>query len=245
MLFDLKADPTECHNLAAKHPEKLRELIEAYDVEAFANYAYPLDNRAMVRALTHDPERLADLNRPHQFYPGTEGYQSTKVSLLFADRDFLLQLPFEWQPGMEGVLFALGDSMKGLTAYVIGGTAVVHYKAGYLSQFEVRLALRPGAQTLLMKHQALGKLRGEAQIELHQNDQAYAHGALNMSPGILFFNGEGLDIGLDRKTKVSAECEGRGVFAYPGRIDWLRIEPGPQAPGSMVNQAEVAVQRDW
>jgi hypothetical protein len=66
-----------------------------------------------------------------------------------------------------------------------------------------------------------------------------------MSPTILFLNGEGLDIGLDRKTKVAAECEGRGSFAYPGRIDWLRIEPGPQAPGSIVNQAELAVQKDW
>lgn len=245
MLFDLASDPTECHNLAAQHPDKVRELAQAYDEAAFANYAYPLDNRTMVRGLTHDPERLADMNRPHRFYPGTEGYQAIKVSLLFADRDFVLQLPFEWQPGMEGVLFALGDSLKGLTAFVVQGEVVVHYRAGYLSQFEVRLPLRPGRQTLVMQHKALAPLQGQAQITLQQPGQDDVQGVLNMTPGILFFNGEGLDIGLDRKTKVAAECEGRGVFAYPGRIDWLQVEPGPQAPGSMVNQAEIAVQRDW
>lgn len=245
MLFDLKTDPTECHNIAADHPDLVRDLVAAFDEDAFANNAYPLDNRTLVRALTHSPERLAQVNRSHTFRPGTEGYQAIRVSPLFADRAYTLTLPFDYQPGFEGVLFALGDSLKGFTAYVIGGEIVAYYKGGYLARHEVRLALRPGANVLRIDHSAPGKLRGVGAVSLAVDGKQYAQATLEMSPGILALNGEGLDIGLDRKTKVSPECEGRGVFAYPGSIDLLRVDPGAQAPGSMVNQAEIAVQRDW
>ncbi len=106
LLFDLAADPTECRNLAKSHPAVLERLIGEFDEDAFANNAYPLDNRTLVRAMTHAPERMAQVNRVHVFYPGTEGYQAIRVSPLFADRDYLLRLPFAYQPGMEGVLFA-------------------------------------------------------------------------------------------------------------------------------------------
>jgi len=245
MLFDLATDPTECHNLAAEKPELLTQLIAEFDEDAFANYAYPLDNRTLVRALTNHPRKMAQVNRVHTFYPGTEGYQAMRVSPLVADRDYKMTLPFEHQNGMEGVLFSLGCSLKGLAAFVIGGELVVHYNSGFLTKHELRLTIKPGRQQLVIEHHAPGKLKGTATVSLVAGDDIRASGIVNMSPAILHLNGEGLDIGLDRKTKVSAEYEGRGVFAYPGKIDWLRIEPGAQAPGSMVNQAELAVQKDW
>ena len=245
MLFDLEADPTECNDLSKQHPDILARLIEEYDQDAFANFAYPLDNRTLVRALTNAPDHAGRVNRVHTFYPGTEGYNAVRVSPLVADRDYVLTLPFEYEAAMEGVLFALGDSLKGMTAFVIGQDLVVHYNSGALTKHELRLPIAPGRQTLVIDHKAQGNLQASAQVSLQADGQDLARGQVDMSPAILMLNGEGLDIGLDRKTKVSAECEGRGSFAYPGRIDWLRIEPGPQAPGSIVNQAELAVQRDW
>lgn len=245
MLFDLEVDPTECHNLAKEHPEILERLIAEFDEDAFANYAYPLDNRTLVRALTNQPMKMERVNRAHTFYPGTEGYQSMRVSPLVADRNYVLTLPFEYEAGMEGVLFAFGCSLKGMTAFVIGGELVVHYNSGFLTKHELRLPISRGKQNLVIDHVATGRLQAHAEVRLEADNTVRASGEVNMSPAILHLNGEGLDIGLDRKTKVSAECEGRGVFAYPGQIDWLRIDPGPQAPGSMVNQAELAVQKDW
>ena len=67
LLFDIDADPTETTNLAAKHPDILKDLIERFDQDAFENYAYPLDNRTLARALTHDPHRIKDANRPYIF----------------------------------------------------------------------------------------------------------------------------------------------------------------------------------
>lgn len=142
---------------------------------------------------------------------------------------------------MEGVLFALGDSLRGFCAFVKGGKVVVHYNGGFLVKRDLRLPLAPGKQLLIISHKAKGRLQGEARISLNGG----AGSDLNMSPCILALNGEGFDVGLDRKTKVSAECEGRGAFEYPGRIDWVKVNPGPQAPGSIVNRAEELAQQDW
>ena len=113
-MFDIEADPTETTNLAAQHPGVLKDLIERFDHDAFENYAYPLDNRTLARALTHDPHRIKDVNRPHTFYQGTESAQAIMVSKLFADRDYELTCSFDYGDGMEGVLFALGDNLRWL-----------------------------------------------------------------------------------------------------------------------------------
>ncbi|MEN9506507.1 MAG: hypothetical protein RI958_2433, partial [Actinomycetota bacterium] len=46
-LFHLDADFSECHDLADQHPEKLRELIELWWVEAGSNGVLPLDDRTI------------------------------------------------------------------------------------------------------------------------------------------------------------------------------------------------------
>jgi len=143
-------------------------------------------------------------------------------------------------------LFALGDSLRGFCAFVKDGQVVVHYNGGFLVKRDLRLPVQEGPQMLTIRHTAKGKLQGAAEITLDAPRlDAPQSGTLNMSPTILKLNGEGLDVGLDRRTKVSAECEGRGSFKYAGRIDFVRIAPGPQAPGSFVNLAEELAQRDW
>lgn len=241
MLFDLAADPTETTNLAVQHPEVVRALIERFDQAAFENYAYPLDNRTLVRALTHDPHRIKDVNRPYVFYPGSESTPALVASALVADRDYELRCSFDYQDGMQGVLFALGDSLRGFCAFVIDAQVVVHYNGGFLVKRDLRLPLSPGQQLLTLSHKARGRLQGHAEVKLDGG----ASGTLDMSPCILMLNGEGLDIGLDRKTPVSAEYQAHGCFEYPGRIDWVKIDPGAQAPGSWVNRAEELAQKDW
>ena len=245
LMFDLETDPTEMRNVIADHPELARELIEKYDSAAFANYAYPLDNRTLMKALSHDPHQLARISRPHVFYQGVETAQALMVSPLISDRDFVMTCGFAHGEGDEGVLFALGDSLRGFCAFVKQGELVVHYNGGFLVKRDLRLPIVPGEWHLRIDHKAAGKMRGEATITLDGAGQTPRDGVLNMSPTILKLNGEGLDVGLDRRTKVSAECRGRGPFRYPGRIDALHIVPGPQAPGSFVNLAESAAQRDW
>ena len=56
--------------------------------------------------------------------------------------------------------------------------------------------------------------------------------------------GEGFDVGLDRRRKVSADCAGRGVYRYGGQIERVSLIPGPQAPDSFANRPEAMAQWD-
>jgi hypothetical protein len=119
----------------------------------------------------------------------------------------------------------------------------------------VRLPLRAGRWHLRLVHQAGGQRRGTGQVTLGAAEgQALladgtppapeAAATLDMTPTFLRLGGEGVDVGLDRRRKVSPLYEGRGVFAYPGRIERVTVTPGPQAPGSLANRPEALAQLD-
>ena len=56
--------------------------------------------------------------------------------------------------------------------------------------------------------------------------------------------GDALDLGRDRRLHVTTRYGGEGACVYTGRVDWVRIEPGPQAPDSYANRPERLAQRD-
>ena len=59
-LYHIDVDRSELHNLAAEHPEKVRELVNLWYAEAGANGAFPLDDRSALEImLTPRPGPLA------------------------------------------------------------------------------------------------------------------------------------------------------------------------------------------
>lgn len=241
LLFDLENDPTECENLAARYPDKLRELIAAFEADAQANHVYPLDNRDNRRVLALPPFLEGDYRLPRSFYPGTETAAPMTVGPLLADRDFEIECDFTLAEGDEGVLYAIGDNMNGLAAFVMQGALHVAFTAGKSARRSVAVPVAPGGHRMVLRHRALGQRQGTGLIEL----DGRAHGeALDMSPTFLRLGGEGVDVGLDRGRKVSTLYAGRGVFAFAGKIDHVTVRPGPQAPGSLANRPEALAQLD-
>ena len=52
-LYHTDVDRSELHNLAAEHPDKVRELVNLWFAEAGANGAFPLDDRSAARDHAH------------------------------------------------------------------------------------------------------------------------------------------------------------------------------------------------
>ncbi|HRZ78254.1 MAG TPA: hypothetical protein P5248_12840, partial [Bacteroidales bacterium] len=88
-LYDLVADPSECHDLAEEQPELLSELIELWWAEAETNRVLPLDDRlieqfgARFRPLSPHPENRRYLYRASPWpmpatRPMTAGYSWRK-----------------------------------------------------------------------------------------------------------------------------------------------------------------------
>jgi arylsulfatase len=242
MLFDLARDATEVSDLARERPDKLAELVAAFDEDAFANYVYPLDNRGVRRSLTVPPFLEGAVNRAHTFYPGAGTAAIGTVAPLIADRDYRVTCAFEQRDGDEGVVFALGDAIAGLALFVRDGTLRFVYHAGQGGPQVVETALRAGAHRFELAHRALGERRGRGVVTL---DDANV-GTLDMSPTTILGLGvgEGLDIGLDRKLHVTTLYGRSDPFRYGGTVGFVRIEPGAHPADSYANRPERLAQRD-
>lgn len=240
MLFNLEQDPTECHDLSAKQPEKLAELVAAFEADADRFHVYPLDNRDNRRVLAV-PDPLREwMDSPRDFWAGSEVYSPIQVSPLVADRDYRLLCDFDWTNGQSGVLFAMGDSFLGMAARVQDNRLELIHRAAPTQARTYAFDLTAGSHTLELIHRATGQRQGHAQVIL----SGVWLGNIDVSPTFLRFGGEGLDLGRDRKRKVFADTDPNDPQTFEGRVYRVRIEPGPQAPGSPVNRLESLAQLD-
>ncbi|RPH40594.1 MAG: arylsulfatase [Burkholderiales bacterium] len=241
MLFDLESDPTEIEDLAAARPEVLAEMVAAFEDAAHAGYLYPLDNRDNRRVLAVPPFLEQAAGRPRTFYAGGETAAVGAVSMLIADRDFTIGCEFDWALGDEGVIWAIGDSFIGFALFVLDGRLQLSFRRGVEVERTIEVMLDPGVQRVSLEHRAGGKRRGTGALSVNGRLTAPL---LDMSPTVLRLGGEGLDVGCDRRRKVSMRYATRGVFAYPNRIASVCIEPGAQAPDSFANRPERLAQAD-
>jgi arylsulfatase len=239
MLFDLQADPTEIHDLAATQPEVLRRLVAEFEVVARANHVYPIDNRDDRRAITLPPAELADASRPRDFFPEADPVPGTVVSPLIADRNFTLRARFDWQPGQEGVVVALGDHFLGMVLFVMDGALHFTYQLWHRPTELAPIPLVPGAQDFVLDYTALGGRKGRGRFTL--NGAVVLAGA-DLSPTLVRLPSGGLSVGLNRRRAISARYADRGSFRYGGRIEVVRIEPGPQPADTPMLLDEAAVQ---
>ena len=117
-LYHTDIDRAEVNNLAAEHPDKLREMVNLWFAEAGANAAFPLDDRSGVEIMnTPRPQLTATRNR-YVYYPDVAAVSEWQA-VNTRGRSFvigaLVDIP---APGAEGVLFAIGSRFGGHALYV-------------------------------------------------------------------------------------------------------------------------------
>ena len=240
MLFDLEADPCETTDLAAQQPERVLAMAQAFDADAVANYVYPLDNRALERAVTIPPFLADSVNTPRTFFAGTPTVSRMVVGPLMADRSYEIRSRFDWQPGQQGVVFAIGEAFVGMVLYVMDGQLHFVYHR-WMAPIELPgVPLRAGAQEVVFDYVASARRQGAGRL-LVNGAEAVPQTA--MSPTIIGVHVEGIDIGLDRRQRVSPRYAAHGTFRYDGHIDRVVITPGAQAPGSLSNSIEGRIAR--
>ena len=72
-LHDLDRDFSESVDVRDSHPDKLRELVAAFDETAWLNLVYPLDNRSMVQKMSDGAARAGGAApAARAFAPGTQ-----------------------------------------------------------------------------------------------------------------------------------------------------------------------------
>jgi arylsulfatase A-like enzyme len=227
-LYNIAEDFSETNDLAAKNPDKLKELQGLFMDEARKYQVLPLDNSILERILAPRPSATAGR---------TEFTYTSEVSGLpdgsapnLLTRSFSITADVEIPSrGAEGMLNTLGGRFGGYGLYLVKGKPVFTYNLLALEKFrwESPQALTPGKHTILFdfKYDGPGLGKGGTGV-LSVDGKEVARKTIPHTVPALFTIDETFDVGVDTRTGVE-DKDYKPPFRFTGKLDKLTIKLGP------------------
>lgn len=221
-LFDLAADPSECHDLAAQEPARLAALIELWWTEAERNGVLPLDDRLIelfgARHRAHSPHPE---NRRYVYRPPMSPMPA-QASAPVGGRDFDMHALVTTTADDAGVLYATGTENAGISFFVHDRRIVVDYNAfGDHTVVTSTREIPEGRVTLAFQ---LRRTEGRSgTITLGINGEPCGSADIGFVMGVI--SSIGASIGQDHGSAVSERYE--APFPYSGTMHELVIQLSP------------------
>ncbi len=125
-LYNLEEDFSEANNLAEEYPEKLQELIEIFDEEAWKYNVYPLYDDMIKRVAQQQDRLFGDQKEFVYFWPGATRI-AEKSSAPVKNRAHTIETRLEIDGDEEGVIVAVGGMTGGFTMFVKNGKVIYDY----------------------------------------------------------------------------------------------------------------------
>jgi arylsulfatase len=220
-LYDLRADPSECHDLAAAEPERLARMVDRWWEEAERHQVLPLDNRPISELVFARPPSVAPRAR-YTYWPGRAPVPES-VAVNVRGRPHVVTahvtIPEDLEV-VEGALAVQGSVLGGWSFHLLadGRLCYVHNLAGWrLYRVEAAIGrLAPGDHALAFHFE------GPA-ASLSVDGVVVGGGEVQRTAWSRFsLTGAGLTAGW--ATDFSpADGDYRGAFRFTGRLDRVEI----------------------
>jgi len=222
-LYNINDDFSQSNNLVDKNPDKLKELQNAFDVEARKYNVYPLDSSMASRA---DPAIRPSLTRGRNeftYYPGMVRIPEGSAPD-FKNKSWTIgaQVTIP-QGGANGVLATIGGRYGGWALLLMDGKPQFAYALSNQPQHKYRVVsdqpLAPGNHIVRAKFDYDGGGIGKgANATLLVDEGQIAQGHIPQTVGIRFSLDETFDVGQDTGTPVLEEYESKMPFPFTGTL---------------------------
>ena len=229
-LYHVDQDFSSAHDLAAKNPEKLKELQSLFLKEAIANHALPLDDRLIERTtaeLVGRPD-LMEGRDSLVVYDGMIG-MTENVFINTKNRSHTITAEIEVpQGGANGVILSQAGRFGGWSLYVKDGKPTYAYNFLGLKTTKIAAAdvLPAGKVTVRFEFAYDGPGLGKGGTgKILVNGKQVATGKIERTQGHFFSADEGADVGLDGETPVSDDYK-EGDNNFTGKIKKVVVEVG-------------------
>jgi arylsulfatase len=234
-LYDLSKDWTQCDNVAAKYPEKVRELEAMFWREAKKYQVEPLDATVTSRLITPRPSITAGRNVFTWTMPLSGTPNGDAPSILNASYNFKAQIEVP-HGGGDGMLVTQGGRFAGYGFYLLKGRPVFLWNLVGLKRirWEGSDSLSPGKHVLefdfkyeglgmgtLAFNSASGIGRGGTGV-LKVDGRNVATQSMEHTLPIILAWDENLDVGSDTGTPVD-DRDYQVPFMFNGRIDKITL----------------------
>ncbi|MCC6174962.1 MAG: arylsulfatase [Chloroflexi bacterium] len=241
-LYHVAEDFSECDDLADRHPEKLRELIDLWWEEARTYDVLPLDARVQARFAEPKPKLTGEATR-YVYYPDAAPLLEY-VAVNVHNRSHTITAEVEIPAGgAEGVLLAQGSRFAGYSLYVKGNR--LHYVHNYLGLAWYTIAsdteLPAGPCTLRFEFDRTGEHQGRG--ALFVDGQQVAEGEIPRTvPNVFDVTAEGLCCGYDSGLPVTDDYAAPFRFTGTIRRVVVDVDGSPAADPEAQTRAALAAQ---
>jgi arylsulfatase A-like enzyme len=227
-LYKLAEDYSENNDLAAKMPDKLRDMKELFMVEATKYSVFPLDNSFTARAVTPRPSATA--GRTVFTYSGESSDLPYSSAPDIAGRSYSITAEVEIpQGGAEGMINTLGGRGGGHGLYLLKGKPVFVYNFFNLERFrwEAPAGLTPGKHTVVFdfKYDGPGFGKGGTGVLSVDGKEVASRTIPHTIPFVETIY-ETFDVGVDTRTGVD-DNDYQPPFRFTGKIDKLTVKLVP------------------
>jgi len=230
-LYHYVVDRSECVDLAASEPERLKMMIERWWQEAEEHGVLPLDDRGVTLfAVRYDDNGPHRPDKRYSYFPPV-----TRIPTLAAagvgGRAFDMTATIERPAGAGGVLYATGTENSGISLFVQDDKLVFDYN--YFGEHHIVESTRSvpvGASTVGLRFR-----RGKKDADVTLVIDGDACGEMHLDAFMRMISSVGASIGRDEGSQVSKRY--RGEFAFEGRLARLDIELVNPAPSQEADNA--------
>jgi arylsulfatase len=240
-LYDLRADPSECHDLAGDEPDRLAAMVDRWWEEAERNGVLPVDNRPFSELVFGRPSSVAERSR-YVYWPGRPTVpESVAVNVRGRPHTITAHVTIGAGAGtVEGVLAVQGSVLGGWSFHLLGdGRLVYVYNlAGWrIDRIEAAVPggrLTPGDHTLAMRFEPPA-------VELLVDGAVIGEGAVRRTAwSRLSLTGAGLTAGWSGDFSP-ADGDYRGRFPFTATLHRVEVEVRDQPVVDPDAEAQAAI----
>jgi len=234
-LYDLSKDWTQDDNVAAKYPDKVKEMDKLFWAEAAKYQVLPLDASVATRVVSPRPSLSAGRTEFSWFGAITGTPNGDAPSILDASFTYKAEVDIP-QGGAEGMIVTQGGRFGGYGFYLLKGKPVFLYNFFDVqrTRWEGSDALSPGKHTLefdfkydglgfgtLAFNNVSGIGRGGTGV-LKVDGQEVARQTMEHTTPLIMQWDENFDIGADTGTPVD-DRDYQVPFKFTGKLDKLTL----------------------
>jgi arylsulfatase A-like enzyme len=234
-LYNVEEDFSLANDLAAQHPEKLKELQKLFLAEAEKYHALPMDDRIFERlnaAAVGRPDIMAGRTSLTLAEGMTGIMESTFINVKNHSKTLTAELEVP-KDGGNGIIIAQGGRFGGWALYVKDGVPAYDYNFLGLQRTTIagKEKLTAGKATIRFEFKYDGGGPGKGGMgTLYVNDKKMGEGRIEHTQAGIFSADETADVGIDLGTPVVETIGSEANSRFTGGIPKVTVEIHPPKP---------------
>jgi len=220
-LFDTRSDYSLMNDLAAEHPEKLKEMKDLFMQVAEENKVLPIGG-AMYTGL-NPQEMKRSSNTEWTLFEGMTRIPESEAPNV-RNGNLRAEIEAEVPDKVNGVIFALGGYTGGVSLYALDGELYYEYSALLLKRDKIQIGTLPaGDVTIAFEMRTPMERAAPAELVFWINGEEAAQGTVRRTVPAVFTASETFDVGMDTSSPVANDYLDKAPFKFEGTLRKLHF----------------------